>query len=84
MSGTFGYEHVPGRIQALWSVRVGSWIRVLGLSGPGLWSPGNENTPLRTMRSRAPTILLLTLTRMTAKRCTVALGVITRSDRPDR
>jgi len=44
MSGTPGYEHVPGRIQALWSARVGSWIGVLSLSGPGLWSPGNETS----------------------------------------
>ena len=44
MSGAFGYEHVPGRIQALWSARVGSLIRVLGLSGAGLWCPGNETS----------------------------------------
>ena len=94
ISGAVGHKGIPGRIQARGSAGVGSWRRILDPSGFGSGSlalgfllpgslSGNGHAPLRMMRSKAPTILLLTRTRTTAKRCTEALGAITRSDKSD-
>ena len=95
---TIHQECAPGRIHSLGSARAGSQSKICRSSEFGLWSlttglggssrrcflvSGNGNTPLRMMRSRASIILLLVLTRTTAKRCTVALDVITTSDKPE-
>ena len=91
----FTHGHVPGRTQILGSARVALWSRVLGPSESGLLFltsgfrcfdlfSGNGTAPLRTMRSRALTILLLIPTRTTAKRCTVAFDTSIISDNSDR